>query len=199
MRFFLRLLPIILALLAALLSLFACSPASPKDDFSYAATPFSAAVRGTYTPEDSLPRPVTARITVGAPISGDDPTARPLTITFTEPPTLAGITVTAVYETNQQGQVTRIVTFIYPSTYGEVKTSSQAGDFDGFLRFAEALLPIGDITAISPVAEDGTHTVTRTTTDDKREAIFLFSAEQTLPLRITVKSESATIEFAVTP
>lgn len=199
MRFFLRLLPIILALLAALLSISACSPASPKDDFSYAAAPFSAAVRGTYTPADGVPRPVTARITVGEPLSRDDPAARPVTVVFSAPDPLAGLTAEACYQTDTDGRICRTVTFTYPSPYGEVTTSSDNGGMEGLLRFAEALLPIGDVTSVSPTAKDGTHTVARTTADGSREAVFLFSSEQALPLRVSVRSNGETLDLIITP
>ncbi|MBQ9151896.1 MAG: hypothetical protein IJX72_06570 [Clostridia bacterium] len=193
-----RVLPLPLLLLLLLL-LSACSPVGSTDDFAYAAAPFTATVRGTYTPKDGIPRPITAKITAGAPVAGEDPAIRPVTVTFTEPPSLSGVTVTAAYETDTDGMASRIVTFSYPSAYGEVKTSVQAGELDGFLRFAEALLPIGDVTSVTPAAEDGTHTVTRITEDGTREAVFLFSPEQALPLRVTVKEGAEAIEFTVTP
>ncbi len=191
-----RVLPLVLALL---LLFSACSPTPPKDDFAYAAAPFTATVRGTYTPSDGAPRPIAAEITVGAPFVGDTSAARPLSITFTAPTALAGITVTAAYKADTAGNPLRTVTFTYPSPYGEVKTSSDGRGVNGFLRFAEALLPIGDVVSVSPTAEDGTHTVTRTTADGAREAVFLFSAEQAPPLRVRVRDEGEVLELVITP
>ncbi|MBQ3507953.1 MAG: hypothetical protein IJA91_05320 [Clostridia bacterium] len=187
------------AFLLVFLCFSACSPTASSNDFSYAAAPFTAAVRGTYTPEDGTPRPIAVQITVGEPISVDDLTNRPMKVTITQPATLAGITVAAVYEPDADGKLIRTVTFTYPSSYGEVSSSSQTGDFDGFLRFAEALLPFGDITDVSPTADDGTHTVTRTTANGTRKATFLFSQEQVLPLRVSVRGKGIVLDLSVTP
>lgn len=194
MTVFYRFLPV---LLICLLMLYACSPAPPADDFAYALTAFTTSVRGTYTPADGVPRPIAATVSVGEPSAGGGPADRPMTVTFTQPPALAGLTVSSVFERDSQGQPLRTVTFTYPSAYGEVKVTSQEGEFDGFLRFAEALLPLGDIAEVSPAAEDGTHTVTRRTADGTREAVYLFSAEQALPLRvkITDRARDETIDF----
>ncbi len=202
MNIFRRFLPFLLALLLILpAGLTACSPAPPVDDFAYSAVPFAAAIRGTYTPADGVPRPIAATVSVDAPITGGGPTDRSMTVTFTQPPTLAGITVSAAFEADPQGRPSRTVTFSYPSAYGEVKASSGEGVLDGFLRFAEALLPHGDIAEVSPVAEDGTHTVTRRTADGVWEGVYLFSKEQDVPLRVTVTDSrrSETIELVVEP
>ena len=189
----------LLLLPALLLFLAACSPAPSKNDFAYANAPFTANVRGTYTSTDGVPHPITARITVGESLAQDAPAARPITVVFTAPETLAGITVEAIYTTDADGHIRRTVTFSYPSPYGEVTASSGSSGMDGLLRFAEALLPVGDIVSVSPTAEDGTHTVTRATADGAREAIFLFSSEQALPLRVSVQEKGETLELTITP
>ena len=79
----------------------------------------------------------------------------------------------------------------------EVTATLVEGELDGFLRFAEALLPLGGITDITPVAEDGTHTVTRRTSDGGWEADYLFSDERSLPMRVTVRSGGEVIELIV--
>lgn len=190
------------ALLLALIPMFfllACSPVPPKDDFAYANAPFTARVRGTYTPEDGVPRPITAQITVGELLERENPFARSITIVFTAPETLAGITAEAVCETDSGGSTRHTVTFTYSSPYGDMKVSSASEGMAGILRFAEALLPVGDVTSVSPTAKDGTHTVTRATADGAREAVFLFSLEQELPLRVSVRSKGETLDLVITP
>ena len=95
---FTRTLPrILIGLMGLLLILSACSPAIPADDFGYAATPFSASVRGTYTPSDGSPRPIAATVSWGAPAPEGEQTHRPVTMTFTQPPALEGASVKAVW------------------------------------------------------------------------------------------------------
>ncbi len=187
------------ALAVTALILTACTPVPPDDDFAYAHAPFTATIRGTYTPADGAPRPIAAAVSFGEPSSGGDPTNRTVSITFTEPSVLAGVTVAAVWETAPSGEPVRTVTFTAPSAYGEVKTTSQTGELEGFLRFAYALLPLGDVAEISPVAEDGTHTVTRRTADGSREGIFLFSSDSSLPLRVRVTDGGEVIELVLNP
>ena len=176
----------------------ACTPA-PRDSFAYAAEAFSATVRGTYTPVgDSTPRSFTARVTAGAPVGGD-PTRRDLAVVFSSPPSLKGVTVTATLTPGPDGTDQRSVVFTYPSEYGNIEIPAKGEEFDGLLRFAEALLPVGDLAAISPVAEDGTHTVTRITADGTRSAVFRFSPEQALPLHVMVQEGDTTLDFTVTP
>ena len=116
----------------------ACTPAQ-GDPFAYAAAPFSVTVEGTYRPANDpsgAPRPFTAQITVGAPMNGDL-TFRDMTMTFTSPDTLAGVTVTATPSPATDGGCDRAVTFSYPSDYGEIQVIAKGREFDGFLRFAE--------------------------------------------------------------
>ena len=176
----------------------ACSPAQ-GDPFAYAAVPFSVTVEGTYLPandEDGTPRPFTARVTVGAPMNGDL-TLRDLSVTFTSPDTLAGVTVTATPSPATDGGYARAVTFSYPSDYGEIQVIAKGREFDGFLRFAEALLPLGDVTERSPTAEDGSYTVTRKTTDGGREAIFVFAEGEAFPRRVTLTDRRGSMELTV--
>ena len=194
-----RIIRFLLLVLILPLLLPACSLAPPKDDFAYATASFTANVRGTYTAADGTPRPMAARITVGELLDRADPAARPITVVFTAPETLAGITVEAVYQTDTDGHIRRTVTFTYPSPYGQVSASSDNGGMEGLLRFAEALLPVGDVTSVSPTAADGTHTVTRTTSDGAHEALFLFSMEQALPLRIRVRDKEDELDLIITP
>lgn len=196
MRIFCRLLFFLILLSVPCVTMFSsCSPVPRRDDFSYATTPFSATVQGSFLPPDDpkgTPRPITATVTVGTP----DPTTgeRDMTVAFTQPASLAGVTVTAVHSNG-----TRTVTFTYPSAYGTVTSSSEAGDFDGFLRFAEALLPGGDVVEVSPVDQGGTHTIIRRTADGAGEAVYTFSSEQTLPLKVKVTDAHGVTELTVAP
>ena len=140
-----------------MLSLTACTPTASRDPFAYAAAPFSLTVEGTYLPAgdaEGTPRPFAARISAGAPVDGD-PTLRDLTVTFTAPDTLAGLTVTAALSTAPEGTVTRTVSFTYLSDYGQVSFTAESGELDGLLRYAEAWLPIGDVAEVSPKSPDG--------------------------------------------
>lgn len=196
-----RLRATLLMLLAAvtLITAAACTPAPPADDFAYADAPFTAVIRGTYTPADGVARPIAATVSFGDPLVGGDPTQRAVSVTFTQPPVLEGVTVAAIWETTPSGELSRSVTFTAPSAYGEVRTTARGDELEGFLRFAYALLPLGDVAEISPVAEDGTHTVTRRTADGSREGVFLFSPDASLPLRVRVTHGGEVMELVVSP
>ena len=195
MSVFVRAIPV---LLVCLVLFSACSPSSPPDHFAYADTAFTAAIRGTYTPADGIPRPIAATVSVEEPRPNRDLSDRSMTLSFSQPSALEGATVSTAFEADPQGRILRTVTFSYPSSYGEVKITSEEEAFDGFLRFAEALLPLGDVTGISPVSEDGTRIVTRCTADGMREAVFLFSDEENLPLRVVVTDAARQERIEVT-
>ena len=155
-----RLFPAFLLILCLVFCSTACSPA-PRDPFAYAAAPFSVTVEGTYLPAndpEGTPRPVAAMVTAGVPIGGDL-ALRDLTVTFTAPTSLRGVTVTAALSPAADGSYGRAVAFSYPSDYGEVRFTATGNELDGLLRFAEALLPVGDVAEVSPVAEDGSFTI----------------------------------------
>ena len=178
-----------------MLSLTSCTPTASRDPFAYAAAPFSLTVEGTYLPAgdaEGTPRPFAARISAGAPVDGD-PTLRDLTVTFTAPDTLAGLTVIATLSPAPEGTVTRRVTFTYPSDYGQVSFTAEGGELDGFLRYAEAWLPIGDVTAVSPKAPDGSHTVTSQTAE--REAVFTFVEGEAFPVVVRLTDGRGVVEM----
>lgn len=178
------------------LGLASCTPAPPPatTDFAYASAAFSATVRGSFTPADGVPRPVAAAVTVGAPTGGGE---RPMSLSFTAPDALAGVTVTVTPTPDAEGGG-HTVAFTADSPYGRVTSSADGGELDGLLRFAEALLPQGEVVAVSPSEEDGTHTVTCRTSDGRRETVFRFSGTGGLPLRVTVRTEGETVDLAVT-
>jgi hypothetical protein len=184
-------------MLILLLFFTACSSASPKDDFAYTASSFTANVRGTYTSANGVPHPITARITIGELLDRADPAARPVTVVFSAPETLAGITVEAVYQTDTDGHIRRTMAFTYPSPYGEVTASSGSSGMDGLLRFAEALLPVGDVAEISSVDKDGSYTVTRRAGDGGRETVFVFTEGAVFPSAVILTDERGRVELAV--
>lgn len=193
-----RLFPAILLILCLVFCSTACSPA-PKDPFAYAAAPFSVTVEGTYLPAndpEGTPRPVAAIVTAGAPLNGD-PTLRDLTVIFTAPPSLRCIQVTATLSPAHDGTVTRSVIFSYPSDYGEVNVTAKGDELDGLLRFAEALLPVGDVAEISSVDKDGSYTVTRIAGDGGRETVFVFTEGAVFPSAVILTDERGRVELAV--
>ena len=193
-----RLFPAFLLILCLVFCSTACSPA-PKDPFAYAAAPFSVSVEGTYLPAndpEGTPRPVAALVTAGAPIGGD-PTLRNLTVTFTAPASLQGVTVTATLSPASDGTVARSVILSYPSDYGEVKVTAAGNELDGLLRFAEALLPVGDAAEISSVDKDGSYTVTRRAGDGGRETVFVFTEGAVFPSAVILTDERGRVELAV--
>lgn len=182
-------------------TLLACSPPVVQRDFAYAEEAFSVSVSGTYLPAsdpNGTPRSFAATISAGAPVSGD-PSLRDLSLVFTHPASLQGVAVAAVLSSDPAagGEVTRRVTFTYPSEYGEVKATATGREFDGLLRFAEALLPLGDVTAVSPVAEDGTHTVTRS--GDGRTVTFTFAEDSEFPVSFRLTDARGTVDCTVRP
>lgn len=182
-------------ILCLLLSLPACSPAAPRDPFAYAAAPFFLTVEGTYLPAgdaEGTPRPFAARISAGAPTNGD-PTLRDLTVTFTSPDTLAGLTVKGVLSPAPEGTVTWAVTFTYPSDYGQVAFTAEGGELDGLLRYAEAWLPVGDVAEVSPKSPDGSHTITRRTAE--REAVFIFAEGHEFPVAVRLTDGRGVVEM----
>ena len=192
-----RLWLLLLSVVPCLLLLTACAPSSVRDPFAYAAAPFSVSVEGTYLPAndgDGPPRPFAAEITAGAPADGD-PTRRDLSVTFTSPDTLSGVTVTAALSPAADGTVKRTVTFTYPTDYGTIRSTTQGAEFDGLLRFAEALLPLGDAAEISPRGEDGRFTVTRRA--EGWEAVFTFAEGGDLPVAVRLTDGRGVVEMGV--
>ena len=190
-------LPVLLLLLFCLSFLSACAPPSRRDPFAYAEAPFSLEIEGTYLPTNDpsgSPRPFAATVTVGAP-QGEYPTLRELSVTFTSPESLAGLTITASPSTAPDGSISRRVAFTYPSNYGSIQTTAEGGELDGFLRFVEGWLPIGDVTEISPKAADGSYTITRR--DGDRMVVFTFGGEGDLPTGVKLTDERGTVDMTV--
>ena len=192
-----RFLPVLLLLFFCLSFLSACTSPSRRDPFTYAKAPFSLAVEGTYLPANDpsgSPRPFAATVTVGAP-QGNDPTRRKMTVTFTSPEALAGMTVTADPTSATDGSIVRCVEFTYPSDYGSIRTTVQGDAAEGFLRFAQGWLPAGEVVEVSPMAPDGSYTVTRG--DGERVAVFAFEADCNLPIGVKITDGRGTVDMTV--
>ncbi len=209
MRVICGLLSLILVLLAV-----GCAPATPAvPDFSYADGAFSATVHGAFvrTAADGyagdaalvgdtrteVRQAVAARVEVGAPVAEG---ARELRVTFTEPSVLAGVSVV-------QEAGTGTVTFLWPCPSAasalavadaEGMLSLPAAGAKPLLRFAEALLPGGDIEKITPVLHGGA-TVERRSRDGDFAVIFTFSADvdRSLPTHVVVTTPAERLELYV--
>ena len=190
-----RFLPVLALLLSCPLLLTACAPAVGRDPFAYANEAFSLSVEGVYLPANDpsgSPRPFAATVTVGEPRS-QDPALRELSVTFTAPETLAGVTVTATLSPSPDGTLAHRVEFTYPSDYGSVHATAKGNEPDGLLRFALGWIPTGDVTEISPQAPDGSYTVTRTEGD--RVTVFTFGAGCDFPVTVKITDERGTVEM----
>ena len=189
-----RFLPVLILLFSLLT---ACTPAARKNPFAYAESSFSWEVEGFYLPANDpqgSPRPFAATVTVGAP-QGEDPTLREMSVTFTSPESLAGMTVTASPSTAPDGSISRRVEFTYPSDYGSVHATARGDGLDGLLRFALGWIPTGDVTEISPQAPDGGYTVTRT--EGGRVTVFTFGSGSNFPVKVKITDERGTVDMTV--
>ncbi len=172
--------------------LVACLPPGERDPFAYVQSGFSADLRGSFTRlgppcavgESSVgvPQPFSATVEMG-PAGGTE--SRPVRITFSEPAALSGVTA----ERFSSGDVT--ITFP-----GGVILTDTAGTYEALFRFADALLPAGDVTALTP-AVDGIRTVTRTASDGRQSVDYVFSEGDTLPRRVTVVTPEERLDMAV--
>lgn len=145
-----------------------CS-SNPPTRLTYADKGFSVTVRGQinrtapdgYTGDPALtgesytnqPLDIAATVTVGPPSSPTDHLPRELTVRFTAPDTLQGMTVTR--RTNAQGKTESFI------SQGTLTYTVESDDIDRLCFVALALLPEGDITTVSPT-ENGVYTVTLT-------------------------------------
>ena len=190
--FLLRLLPL---LLLCSLTLTACASSARRDPFAYARASFSLSVEGSYLPANDpggIPRPFAAEITAGEPREGN-PSLRDLTVVFTAPASLAGVTITATLSPTPDGGLARRVDFTHASAYGRIQTAATGIPTEGFLRFAEGFLPLGDVVEVSPETADGGYTVTRR--DGNRELVFTFAAGSLLPTALKLTDERGTVDM----
>ncbi len=187
----------LLLLLAVCGSLLCCGcrrPLSPGPSFAYADEDFSVLVTGEitrlspdgYTGDPTLvgtslagvARPFAATVTVHTDPSGD----RTESVTYTDPPSLAGVTLT--HQTRTDGQVTltlsRSTKDQPPLTVdlSAVPTARTAS----LLAPVQMLLPKGDIQTVSPT-EDGCTTVTRALSNGF--VTFTFQSGRDFPVSVT--------------
>ena len=189
-----------------------------RRDFAYADGGFSASIRGTATRLDAdgnaeavtsaastpqtgaghttvgEPMPISAEVTVGAPRPTGE---RDLTVTFASPASLEGVQVARRYTAAADGTLICRVTVTSASNLS-FDDSAAPGAYDPLLRFAEALLPAGDVVEVSPV-RDGARTVTCRASDGDHTAVFTFSEEGGLPVTVQITTTTEVLALTVTP
>ena len=211
-------------LLAVLFLAGCASVSPAERAFSYMEEDFSATVTGSVTrfSEDGytgdaalagdgltdISRSFEATVSVETRVGADGSReAAALAVTYTRPPSLCGVTVSYAAEAGQEGKarvtLTRTVPMHATADMGAgvtervitVDLSATAPAVrDALLAPVGVLLPVGDITAVSAVA-DGRYTVTRT--DGDSEAVFAFVKGQSLPVEVTWTSPERQVEIEV--
>lgn len=196
---------------------------SAERAFSYMEENFSATVKGNVTrfAEDGykgdaslvgdgltdISRSFEATVSVESVGAGESRQVSALTVTYTAPPSLRGVTVSYVADAAQAGgarvTLTRTVPMHATADMGAgvaervITVDLSATDpavRDALLAPAGVLLPTGDVTAVGAVT-DGRYTVTRT--DGDIEAVFTFAKGQTLPVEVTWTSHTRQVEIEV--
>ncbi len=208
-----RFLCLLACLMGTCLLLSGCTSATENGDFLYANSAFSVAVEGTLTrrtpdgyegapsltgdPLTGVAQPLSAVIAVGAPGAGGE---RELTVTFTAPPSLAGLAASLVYTTDDAGAPAPVVTLTRPGASGTVTLHDRTapGAYDGYLRFATILLPVGDIVTVTPT-DNGRHTVTRRTPDGEETLTYTFEEGASLPIAVCAETPAEQIRLALRP
>ncbi len=137
--------------------------------------------------------PLAADVAVGAPRPTGE---RDMAMTFSSPAALAGTQVARRYETGTDGALFCRVT-VTTATGVTLDDRAAPGTYDALLRFAEALLPQGDVVEVSPV-RDGARTVTCRTPDANRTAAFTFSEAGGLPVTVRVQTAAEVLDLTVT-
>ncbi len=201
------------------LGLAGCTPDTPSvPDFAYADGAFTVTVRGAfvrtvtdgYTGDGALTgegltevrQAVAATVTVEAPtVEG----VRGMRVTFMEPAVLTGVTVS-----REAG--TGTVTVLWPTPTGD---GGEALEFPAegaktLLRFAEVLLPAGDVEKYAPVADGGTTVTLRSRDGDfstisgisaesspERTACYTFRDGSRLPVHVVVTTPSERMELYI--
>ena len=179
---------ICLFLSSLLLVLFTWTGCSPQryPSLAYADSSFSVSVTGTLCRTSSdgytgppaavgdtythVPRHIEATIIVG-PKNSEGNSPRAITITFTTP--WDGLTIHRTTDENRQPPVT--------VTYGDTTFTDTEGKWDDMFLVAEALLPTGDISSVSPTS-DGQTTITIVA--PKIEQQLTFSKASPLPTEV---------------
>lgn len=217
---------LLLTLSLLLLPLSACKTATPDDrahaGLTFADSAFTADVRGTLcrTVSDGyegpaglpgagrtgVPWDIAASVTVSAPDAAGN---RTVSVTYTAPASLAGLTVTRAYQVPEAASAAPGA----PSAPGEPTTTltlgtltftDSSGAYDALLFPALSLIPSGDIRS-KDTAPDGLRTVTLAhplgAADDPAaswEQTFSF-ADAPLPVRVVLTTPERVIDLAVSP
>ncbi len=127
-----------------------------------------------------------AAVTTAAPNEGG---GRVVSVTFSSPPVLAGVTVSRACTENGA-----TVTVSRTLTDGKtVRVDHCEGQFDGLLRLAEGWLPQGDVVDVSPVT-DGARAVT-VSSPDGGKAVYTFSESEKIPLRVALSDAWGEVEL----
>ncbi len=190
------------AILLLSLCLTACSPASRVEDFAYAGGEIKAMVYGTMTrvtsdgysgspaiPGESVtgrPLSVAAAVMLGAPTQEG---GRLLTVSFSEPTALAGLTVKG--RLCADGVAVAEAAAVGEQSWG----GEEAAGLSPLLRYAVALLPVGDIVNTTPDA-GGQHTVTRQTANGGK-ASFTFDQNCPIPVRVILSDSYEILDLLV--
>lgn len=194
----------------ALLLTTACAPGVPFGgdgrELSYADGAFRASVRGTlcrtvpdgYTGDPALvgegrtdvPWSVAADVSVTAP---DGTGCRTVTVTYTAPDSLSGLTVTRSSAAGEDGSLTVTDTV----TMGSVTVTDKdgAGRYTRLLLPALSLLPAGDVTDVTHDA-DGRRVLTVRAEDVTLN--YTFIDDSRLPVSVVVTGSGFTADFLVT-
>ena len=193
-------------MLLSLLLLTGCSKSFPPP-MTYADNGFSVKVRGRMVrtspdgydgdpalagePYTNKIMDVAATVTVGTQTPDpSDGSLLPgeLTVCFTAPAALDGLTVTRT--TNAQGQTATSI------SRGQLSYTATDSSFDGLLLVALALLPHGDVTSVSST-EQNTRTVTLVS--DHITRTLTFTDHQTFPSRVYLSHPTGWLDLYVDP
>ncbi len=206
MRVCCRLAAFCLAACLLLMGISCSSKPMADQPFSYADKAFSATIRGTLTrlsldgytgspalvgtPLTGIPQPIAATVAIGEKQADG---RRDMTVTFSEPPALAGI---SVMQTTPTPDVPHRVTLTRATAAGTVTLddTTAPGCYDALLRYAEALLPQGDIAIVSPLS-DGCRTIT--CVEGMHKTTFTFMEGRTLPIHVSMESTAERLELTV--
>lgn len=182
------------------LCLSSCGHAAARDPFLYADSPFTLTVRGELClPTDpdlasgtvgkirtGEPLPFSAKVssqplpagTVADGVAASEKLYR-VSIAYTAPEALAGLTVACVYGGSK---TVATATLTYPSPAGGVTVSLPFGTVSGLLTPILTLLPEGDVSDVSPM-KDGARTVTCRSADGKA-VTYHFAEDRSYPVKV---------------
>jgi len=188
---------VLCAMLLALAATGCARPQASADYFAYAREGMEMTVRATITRTASdgyggdaarvgesytgRTWELVAAVTVSAP---DEEGRRAVSVVFSSPPALAGVTVSRTYTADAaSGELTPTVTVSRALTDGQtLRVDDVEGRFDGLLRLSDGWIPQGDVVDVSPLS-DGARAVT-VSAPDGGKAIYTFSEDEKIPLRV---------------